>query len=208
MVTLWVVWIVDWNLFHVDILKLFSIGISNHLEKTHQKWIGLFMMLMFDVLWYEGMIRIKYSRYLWQVNFKNVVHMVLLVGTRDLRTLWSPPVSLNQEGHTQRCKTTIFIFILFIFCDKNSLKSPPWKHMWWSDLLSFLFFIFMCFLFLFCIIIIKCLFFTFIFLFIWMQVWSLKKEDTPHSFSSKVFLHYYKFYFLFFIFYYFFSSFI
>jgi hypothetical protein len=34
-------------------------------------------------------------------------------------------------------------------------------------------------------------------LFIWMQVWSLEKEDTPHSFSSKVVLHYYKFYFLF-----------
>ncbi len=54
--------------------------------------------------------------------------------------------------------------------DENSLKSPPWKHTWWSELLSFLFFIFMCFLFLFCIIKIKCLFFTFIFLFIWMQV--------------------------------------
>jgi len=31
-----------------------------------------------------------------------------------------------------------------------------------------------------------------------MQVWNLEKEDTPHSFSSKVFLHYYKFYFSFF----------
>jgi hypothetical protein len=38
-------------------------------------------------------------------------------------------------------------------------------------------------------------FFTFVFLFIWMQVSSLEKEDTPHSFSSRVFLHYYKFYF-------------
>jgi hypothetical protein len=27
------------------------------------------------------------------------------------------------------------------------------------------------------------------------QLWSLEKEDTPHSFSSRVFLHYYKFYF-------------
>jgi hypothetical protein len=55
----------------------------------------------------------------------------------------------------------------------------------------------MCFLFLllFCIMKIKCFFFTFIFLFIWMQVKNLEKENTPHSFSSRVFLHYYKFYF-------------
>jgi hypothetical protein len=57
----------------------------------------------------------------------------LLVGTRDLRTLWSPPVSLNQERHTQRHKATNFIFILFIFCDENLLRSPPWKHTWWSE---------------------------------------------------------------------------
>jgi hypothetical protein len=42
---------------------------------------------------------------------------------------------------------------------------------------------------------IKCFFLTFVFLFIWMQIWSLEKEDTLHSFSSRVFLHYYKFYF-------------
>jgi hypothetical protein len=24
--------------------------------------------------------------------------------------------------------------------DENLLKSPPWKHTWWSELLSFLFF--------------------------------------------------------------------
>jgi hypothetical protein len=44
---------------------------------------------------------------------------------------------------------------------------------------------------LFCITKIKCFFFTFVFLFIWMKVWSLEKEDTPHSFSSRVFLQYY-----------------
>jgi hypothetical protein len=52
----------------------------------------------------------------------------ILVGTRDLRTLWSPPVSLNQMGHTQRRKASIFIFILFIFCDENLLKSPNKHH--------------------------------------------------------------------------------
>jgi hypothetical protein len=58
----------------------------------------------------------------------------------------------------------------------------------------FYFFIFMCFL-LFFIIKIKWFFFPFVFLFIWMQIWSLEKENTPHSFSSRVFLHYYNFYF-------------
>ncbi len=38
----------------------------------------------------------------------------LLVGTRVLQTLWSPPVSLNQETHTQRRKAANFIFILYI----------------------------------------------------------------------------------------------
>jgi hypothetical protein len=65
------------------------------------------------------------------------VLLMRLLGTRDLRTLWSPLVSLNQEGHTQRRKVAIFIFILFIFCDKNSLKSPPWKHTWWSGFLDY-----------------------------------------------------------------------
>ncbi len=47
-----------------------------------------------------------------------------------------------------------------------------------------IFLIFMCFLLLllFFIIKIKCFFFTFVFLFICMQVWSLEKEDTLHSF--------------------------
>ncbi len=58
---------------------------------------------------------------------------MILVGTCDLRTLWSPPVSLNQETHTQRCKAANFIFILFIFGEENPLKSPPWKHTWWSE---------------------------------------------------------------------------
>jgi hypothetical protein len=65
-------------------------------------------------------------------------------------------------------------------------------------------FIYMCFLFLllFRIIKIKCFFFTFIF------VWSLEKEDTPHSFSSRVFFHYYKFYFFLFFTLYLVSSFL
>jgi hypothetical protein len=44
------------------------------------------------------------------------------VGICDLRTLWSPPVSLNQERHTQRRKT-VFLFILNLLF----LKSPPWN---------------------------------------------------------------------------------
>jgi hypothetical protein len=62
---------------------------------------------------------------------KDIIY--LLVSTRDLQTLWSPPVSLNQERHTQRRKAATFIFYLFIFCDENPLKSPPWKHTWWSE---------------------------------------------------------------------------
>jgi hypothetical protein len=76
--------------------------------------------------------------------------MSRLVGTRDLqtlwsppvslnqerhtqgRTLWSPPVSLNQERHTQRRKAANYFFIFLFFCDENPLKSPPWKHTWWS----------------------------------------------------------------------------
>jgi len=84
-------------------------------------------------------------------------------------TVWSPPFSLNP------------VHVLVFF----------------RNFYLFLFYILMCFLFLllFCIIKIKCFFFTFVFLFIWMQVWSLEKEDTPHSFASRVFLQYYKFYF-------------
>ncbi len=62
-----------------------------------------------------------------------IVFICILVGTRDLRTLWSPLVALNHERHTQRCKAANFILFLFIFCDKNLLKSPPWKHIWWSE---------------------------------------------------------------------------
>ncbi len=43
------------------------------------------------------------------------------MGTRDLRTLWSPPVSLNQERHTQRCK--IAFFNKFIIFEKSPMKS-------------------------------------------------------------------------------------
>jgi hypothetical protein len=64
---------------------------------------------------------------------QQVTLYIRLVNTCDLRTLWSPPVSLNQERHTQRRKAATFIFILFIFCDENPLKSPPWKHIWWSE---------------------------------------------------------------------------
>jgi hypothetical protein len=69
----------------------------------------------------------------WSMSYFASFYICILVGTRDLRTLWSPSVFLNQERHTNRRKTTIFIFILFIFCDENSLKSPPWKHTWWSE---------------------------------------------------------------------------
>jgi hypothetical protein len=88
----------------------------------------------------------------------------LVVGARDLRPLWSPPVSLN----------VVHVLVFF------------------RNFLFFIFLIFMCFLFLllFCIIKIKCFFFIFIYIFIWMQVWSLEKEDTPHSFSSRVFHQY------------------
>jgi hypothetical protein len=60
-------------------------------------------------------------------------NLLLLVGTRDLRPLWSPPVSLNQERHTQRRKAANFNLIYFIFCDENPLKRPPWKHTRWSE---------------------------------------------------------------------------
>ncbi len=89
---------------------------------------------------------------------------LILVGARGLRPLWSPPVSLNL----------VHVLVFFL------------------NFKLFYFFIFMCFLFLLllCIIKIKCFFFTFIYIFIWMQVWSFEKEDTPHSFSSRVFLQY------------------
>jgi hypothetical protein len=56
---------------------------------------------------------------------------VILVGTCDLRTLWSPPVSLNriyfERDHTQRRKAVNFNFNFILFCGENLLKSPPWK---------------------------------------------------------------------------------
>ncbi len=63
----------------------------------------------------------------WETNY------LALVGTRDLRTLWSPPFSLNQERHTQTRKTANFIYLFIYFCDENPLNSPPWKHTWWSE---------------------------------------------------------------------------
>jgi len=111
-------------------------------------------------------------------------------GARDLRTLWSPPVSLNQEGqegHTKEQSSLFFSFFLKkILFRKFVEKSPMKTYMVKQVFIFFIFYFYVFFVFFFC------LFFTFIFLFIWMQVWSLEKEDTPHSFSSKVFLHYYK----------------
>jgi len=106
------------------------------------------------------MFKIKYGL--------NKMHSFILVGARDLRPLWSPPVSLNL----------VHVLVFFL------------------KLLTFLFFIFMyllllLLLLLFCIIKINYFFFTYIYLFIWMQVWSLEKEDTPHFFSSRVFLIFY-----------------
>jgi hypothetical protein len=77
-----------------------------------------------------GCIKI-YKCLFWMYMNNHII--LVLVGTHDLRTLWSPLVSLNQETHTQRRKAANFIFILFIFCYKNSLKSPPWKQTWWSE---------------------------------------------------------------------------
>jgi hypothetical protein len=51
-----------------------------------------------------------------------VINNYVLVGTRDLQTLWSPPVSLNQKKHTQKHKAAIYLFIVF---DENLLKSLP-----------------------------------------------------------------------------------
>jgi hypothetical protein len=90
------------------------------------------------------------SYYMLLINTKHagrssISGFVQTSGARDLQTLWSPPVSLNQEGHT------FFLFFFKHFCFENSLKSPPWKHTWWSELLFFFIFIFMCFLFLFCV---------------------------------------------------------
>jgi hypothetical protein len=51
-------------------------------------------------------------------HFHIYIYIYILVRTRDLRTLRSPPVSLNQERHTQRRKAVYFIFILFIYCWK------------------------------------------------------------------------------------------
>jgi len=47
------------------------------------------------------------------------------VGTRDLRTLWSPSVTLNQERHTKAQSS--FLFFYFYFLNLLFLKSPPWN---------------------------------------------------------------------------------
>ncbi len=47
-----------------------------------------------------------------------------LVGTCDLRTLWSPPISLNQDKHTKaQSKLILFLFYLF-FVTKIRWKVP------------------------------------------------------------------------------------
>ncbi len=50
---------------------------------------------------------------------------LLLVGTHDLRTLWNPLVSLNQDRHTKAQSSLLF----FIFLNLNLLflKSPQWN---------------------------------------------------------------------------------
>jgi hypothetical protein len=47
---------------------------------------------------------------IWKIGLPNTP-LFQLVGARALRTLWSPPVSLNQKRHTQRRKAANFIFI-------------------------------------------------------------------------------------------------
>ncbi len=63
----------------------------------------------------------------WQVSQE--LYIYILVGTHDLRTLWSPPIFLNQERHTQRRKAAVFIFILFILWRKSVEKSPVKTYM-------------------------------------------------------------------------------
>jgi hypothetical protein len=52
---------------------------------------------------------------------------VPLVGTPDLRTLWSPLVSLNQERHTQRHKAANLFFFLIFFLWRKSVEKSPMK---------------------------------------------------------------------------------
>jgi hypothetical protein len=94
--------------------------------------------------------------------------------------------SLNHVPNAQVCViSTMFGSCFSFFFNKNFYL--------------FLFLIFlMCFLFLLllCIIKIKCFFFHFCIFCLFgckFEVW--RKKTTPHSFSSRVFLHYYKFYF-------------
>jgi len=56
------------------------------------------------------------------------------VGTRDLRTLWSPSVTLNQERHTKAQSS--FLFFYFYFLNLLFLKSPPWNLLL-ADLIIF-----------------------------------------------------------------------
>jgi hypothetical protein len=68
--------------------------------------------------------------YMWELEASLVVtshhlnKLVLLVGTRDLRTLWSPPVSLNQERDIERRKAVFFFFFFkFIVFEKSPMKT-------------------------------------------------------------------------------------
>jgi hypothetical protein len=60
------------------------------------------------------------------------------------------PGFFKPRGTHKGAKQPFFFFFFFLyFCNENSLKSPQWKHTWWSELLLLIFF--MCFLFLFCV---------------------------------------------------------
>ncbi len=64
------------------------------------------------------------------VSFSHNFYYSIPVGTHDLRTLWSPLVSLNTHKGTKQL--ILFLFYLF-FVAKIRWKVPPWKHTWWSE---------------------------------------------------------------------------
>jgi len=87
----------------------------------------------------------------------------LLVGARDLRTLWSPLVSLNQEGHTKvqnnlfflkkkipneniHGEASFYVFSVFILCLFSfwyfCLFKKRSKYIWTDRDFLFFFFIF------------------------------------------------------------------
>jgi hypothetical protein len=97
---------------------------------------------------------------------------------------------INLQNYTTFLKIISFHFFKLVgtLWPSDIVKSPGFfKHgscfSFFLKLLFFIFYIFSVFLLLLLLFIlkIKCFFFTFVFLFIWMQVWSLEKEDTSHS---------------------------